>query len=135
MPADLEVAIGVGCQRGASLDTVAACIDAALRQLERPRVRVLASIEQKRGEAAIQALARSRGWSLRFYLAEDLRRAPVANPSATVQRAMGTPSVAEAAAMLAAGTGLDDLLIPKQSHRGRDGKHATVAIARVARQR
>ncbi len=125
------VAVGVGCQRGVSLETLAACVDAALGRLGGPRVHVLASAEHKRDEAALKALASQRGWPLRLYRAEALAGIPVATPSATVQTRAGSASVAEAAAMLAAGTGLDGLLLAKQSHRGADGKHATVAIARL----
>ncbi len=42
---------------------------------------------------------------------------------------MGTPAVAEAAALLAANTRMRDLLMEKFKHRGTDGKNATVSIA------
>ncbi len=136
----LAVAVGVGCDRGAALETVADCVDAALRQLDAPRVLRLASVAQKRDEIAIQALAATRGWPLHIYPAAELAQIPVANPSETVRRLLGTSGVAEAAALRAAGaeTGakigndLPALLVEKQTHRGADGKHATVAIARVA---
>lgn len=148
----LAVAVGVGCDRGASLATVAECVDAALRRLDAPCVVLrLASVAQKRDEGAIQALAATRGWPLHIYPAAELAQIPVANPSATLRRLLGTPAVAEAAALRAAGaktgTGIDAkgdaeaaatigddgaaLLVEKQTHRGADGKHATVAIARV----
>ena len=55
---------------------------------------------------------------------------PVPNPSATVLKYMGTPAVAEAAALLAAHAGIEQLLVEKHKHRGADGKNATVSIAR-----
>jgi len=57
---------------------------------------------------------------------------PVPNPSATVLRHMGTPSVSEAAALLAANTQADQLLVEKFKHQGVDGKNATISIARIA---
>ena len=51
----------------------------------------------------------------------------VPSPSATVKRIMGTPSVCEAAALLAGGS--RTLLVPKRPYRGADGKHATIALA------
>ena len=56
---------------------------------------------------------------------------PVPNPSATVLKYMGTPAVAEAAALLAARVGAEKLLVEKHKHRGADGKNATVSIVRI----
>jgi cobalt-precorrin 5A hydrolase len=42
---------------------------------------------------------------------------------------MGTPAVSEAAALLAAATTMDDLLLEKYKYLGEDGKNATVSIA------
>jgi cobalt-precorrin 5A hydrolase len=55
----------------------------------------------------------------------------VPNPSATVLRYLGTPSVSEAAALLAAGSTAKDLLIEKHKYRGADQKNATISIARI----
>lgn len=127
---ELEVTVGVGCDRGAALETVAACVDAALKQLGSVQVRMLASVTQKQDEPGILTLAALRGWPTRFYPASELAEIPVANPSETVRQVLGTPAVAEAAALRAANAELKDLLIEKQTHRGSDGKHATVALAR-----
>ncbi|WP_462323153.1 cobalamin biosynthesis protein [Halochromatium sp.] len=127
----MTVAIGIGCDRGASLETVASCVDAALQQLDAPRVSMLASVMQKRDEAAIQTLAAERGWPLCFYPAAELAQIPVANPSETVRRLIGTPGVAEAAALRAVGANLKNLRVEKQTYRGADGKNATVAIASI----
>lgn len=86
---------------------------------------------QKRNEVALQTLAAERGWPLYFYPAAELAQIAVANPSETARRIIGTPGVAEAAALRAAGAGLEDLLVEKQACRGVDGKNTTVAIARV----
>ena len=128
------VSIGLGCDRGTPLATVLHALDAALAQagLSRAQVRVLASIEAKSNEAAFLALATLGGWPLRFFSAAELAAVPVLNPSATVLRHMGTPSVSEAAALLAANTHADQLLVEKFKHQGVDGKNATISIARIA---
>lgn len=92
---------------------------------------MLASVMQKRDEAAIQTLAATRGWPLCFYPAAELAGIQVVNPSETVRRILGTPGVAEAAALRAAGADRNELLVEKQTYRGADGKNATVAIAPV----
>lgn len=129
-----QVAVGLGCDRGTPLATVVQALDAALAQagLAREQVRVLASIEAKRDEVAFIELAAQGGWPLRFFSAAELAAVPVPNPSETVLRYMGTPSVSEAAALLAAGAGMAALLVEKHKLRGADGKNATVSIARVA---
>ena len=95
-------------------------------------VAVLASIEAKADEAAFLQLAAQHGWPLQWYSAAQLAAVPVPNPSATVQRYMGTPSVSEAAALLAAQADLHALVVEKHKLRGPDGKNATVSIARMA---
>jgi len=56
----------------------------------------------------------------------------VPNPSETVLRYTGTPSVSEAAALLAARAAMPSLLVEKHKTRGADGRHATVSVARCA---
>jgi len=128
------VAIGLGCDRGASLATVQAALAAALAKagLVSMQIRVLASIEAKSNELAFLDLATQGGWPLRFFSAAELAQVPVPNPSDTVLRHTGTPSVSEAAALLAAGTNAGHLLVEKFKHLGVDNKNATISIARIA---
>lgn len=126
-----EVAIGLGCDRGTPLTTVLYALDAALAQvgLHRAQVRVLATIEAKSDEVAFLELAALGDWPLQFFSAAELAAVPVLNPSPTVLRYMGTPSVSEAAALLAAQTTAPQLLVEKFKHKGADGRNATVSIA------
>lgn len=130
-PTLMHVAVGLGCDRGTPLATVVHALDAALAQagLAREQVRVLASIEAKQGEPAFMELAAQGGWPLRFFSAAELAAVPVPNPSATVLRHMGTPSVSEAAALLAGQATAAQLLVEKFKHQGADGRNATVSIA------
>lgn len=129
----MRVILGVGCDRGTPYETLETAVNDALAQaqLGRESVRGLATIDKKSDEGCILDLAARTRWPLQFFSAEELARVPVPNPSATVLKYMGTPAVAEAAALLAAGAGPGALLVEKHKHRGADGKNATVSIART----
>ena len=130
----MRVTLGVGCDRGTSLQTLDTAVDDALKMVgvARTAVTTLATIDKKSDEAGLLALAHAQGWSMTFYTAEELARVAVPNPSEMVRKHMGTPAVAEAAALLAARAGINDLLVEKYKYRGADGKNATVSIARIA---
>lgn len=139
----LRLALGLGCDRGTPAATIADVVDAALAQIARRHpgaalaVESAASIDLKADEAGLREFAALRDWPLTFYPAAQLAAVTVPNPSATVLRHTGTPSVSEAAALLAAGvdTGAAAapaaLLIEKHRLRGPDGRNATVSIARI----
>jgi cobalt-precorrin 5A hydrolase len=126
--------LGLGCDRGTPVETLRAAVRAALAQAGvRPdQVAGAASITLKSDEAGLLAVAAEHGWPLRFYAPEELAAVAVPNPSETVRRYTGTPSVSEAAALLAAGPGtpMTALVVEKHKHRGADGRNATVSIAR-----
>lgn len=133
MSAPLRLALGLGCDRGTPLATVQACLQQALALVGAGSQDVVAvgTIAAKADEPAFQALAALHGWPVRHYTAAQLAAVQVPNPSDTVLRYMGTPSVSEAAALLAAGADMTALLVEKHKWRGADGKNATVSIARV----
>jgi cobalt-precorrin 5A hydrolase/precorrin-3B C17-methyltransferase len=118
-----SLVVGVGASRGVTADEAGGLVDAALAEagLSAASVRHLATIDVKAGEPGLCALAASRGWELVTHPATALAVVAVPNPSARVAAAVGTPSVAEAAAMLGGGT----LVVPK-----RRSANATVAVAR-----
>lgn len=91
----------------------------------------MASIDLKADEAGLLQVARERGWCIQFYPAADLAAVDVPNPSETVRRHTGSPSVSEAAALLAAGADKADLIVEKHKLRGPDGRNATISIARI----
>jgi precorrin-3B C17-methyltransferase len=104
LPPEDRLFLGIGCDRGSALTTLEEAVAGALAQLHQDAAAVaaIATIDQKGDEAAILALARQGGWPLHLFSAAELAQVPVPNPSATVQARMGTPSVAEAAALLTA---------------------------------
>lgn len=129
----LRLALGLGCDRGTPLATVQVCLQQALALIGAgpEQVVAVATIAAKADEPAFRALAAQQGWQVQHYTAAQLAAVPVPNPSDTVMRYMGTPSVSEAAALLAAGADMSALLVEKHKWRGADGKNATVSIARV----
>lgn len=128
-----KIALGLGCDRGTPTATITRAVNEALAtaSLEAAQVQAVASIALKADEAGLLAFAAAQGWALRFYSPQQLAAVPVPNPSETVRKYTGTPSVAEAAALLAAGADKSQLIIEKHKLRGPDGRSATVSIARM----
>jgi cobalt-precorrin 5A hydrolase/precorrin-3B C17-methyltransferase len=124
-----SLVVGVGSSSGADPAGIAELVASALAAagLSPAAVGLVASVDLKRDEAGIVALAGDLGVALRTFPAESLAAVAVPTPSPIVEAAVGTPSVAEAAALLAAGPGAD-LVIAKQR-----SSEATVAVARRAR--
>lgn len=134
---DHTLVLGLGCDRGTALATLQEAVAQALQQLGASvnAVATLASIDLKADEPGLLSLALQLNCAIHFYPAAALAAVPVPNPSATVLRHTGTPSVSEAAALLAAGAPDHPapptaLCLEKHKWRGADGKNATVSIAR-----
>jgi cobalt-precorrin 5A hydrolase/precorrin-3B C17-methyltransferase len=122
--------VGIGAARGVPVAAVAA----ALRRIEAEHgfdlraVRAYASVDLKADEAGI--LAAIAPAPLRTYPAEVLAGIAVPNPSEVVRAEVGTPSVAEAAALHAAaelGDGAPVELVVEKIK----GENVTVAAARI----
>lgn len=148
--------LGIGCERDTSLPVLERLVAEGLEQqgLALEAVAGLASIDRKGDEPALLALAERHGWPLRLYDAPTLASVAVPHPSEAVAREMGTPSVAEAAALQAAweagweagsraGRPLTELagtaprlLVEKRIVRAAGGERgaATLAVALAARQ-
>jgi cobalt-precorrin 5A hydrolase/precorrin-3B C17-methyltransferase len=128
-----SVVLGAGSSTGADPDRLWDLATAALSQagLAPASVAAVATIDRKVDEPAIVRLAHRLGVPLTGFGASVLAAAAtdraVPNPSGIVASAVGTPSVAEAAALLAAGPG-STLAISKQV-----SEDSTVAVARRAR--
>jgi histidinol-phosphate/aromatic aminotransferase/cobyric acid decarboxylase-like protein len=111
--------VGIGATAGVGPDEVLAAVDAVLPPGS-AEVR-LATLDRRAAEAGLREAAGRRGWTLTGHPAESLAAVPVPTPSGRVAAAVGTPSVAEAAALLGGG----ELLVGK-TVVGR----VTVAVAR-----
>ncbi|MFS8821745.1 precorrin-3B C(17)-methyltransferase [Synechococcus sp. W60.2] len=137
--------VGVGCERG----TTRAWLEGSLRRLFQAQglafeaIAGLATLELKQNEPGLLELAQAYGWPIEFFSAEALAGIPVPHPSEAVRQAVGTPSVAEAAALLAAqrwsgednpAQGRATLVCPKQIFTSESEGACTLAIARAARE-
>lgn len=125
------IVLGVGASSGADTEGLWGLATTALADtaIHRSAVAAVATVDRKAGEPAIVALARRLSVPLRTFAAPALAEVTVPNPSQVVAAAVGTPSVAEASALLAAGPGAA-LLAGKQVSATGD---STVAVARRAR--
>jgi cobalamin biosynthesis protein CbiG len=133
----MRVSLGIGCDRHTPLETLGHAVAQALALggASLGDVVSVASITLKADEPGLLALGRLHGWAIRFYPPEQLAEVAVPNPSETVRKHTGTPSVSEAAALLAAGTPTGTSLVVEK-HRFKDGggKNATVSVARFTAQ-
>ncbi|MFJ8153354.1 precorrin-3B C(17)-methyltransferase [Streptomyces sp. NPDC094468] len=122
-----SLVVGVGASKGAPADEVYALVEGALRDagLSPRSVAELATVDAKAEEPGIVAAAARLGVPLVTYAAEELARVPVPHPSKAPLAAVGTPSVAEAAALLRGG----ELLVPKTKSAARPAM-ATCAVVR-----
>ena len=122
------LAAGMGCNRNTPADEMR---DLLARVLEASRLVVgsltcLATIDIKRDEPGLIALAAELAVPLKLYSKQELNRVRgVASPSAMVKKHVGVESVCEAAAILATDNG--SLIVSKQRTR-----NVTLAIARKA---
>jgi cobalt-precorrin 5A hydrolase / precorrin-3B C17-methyltransferase len=120
-----SLVVGVGSARGVAAGEVAALVAEVLGRYASESVRCLATADLKAGEEGILAVAREHGWEVVTHPAEALAAVAVPNPSEVVRAEVGTPSVAEAAALLTAGPGAE-LVVAKHK-----SAHATAAVART----
>lgn len=112
------LALGLGCHKGLPPQALESFVKTRLREasLAEKSVAVLATVEIRRDEPAMTALSQAFNRPLIIYTKAELESVATPNPSATVLRRIGVPSVCEAAALLAAGA--DQLLIDKQKSDG-----------------
>ncbi|TKJ16743.1 cobalamin biosynthesis protein [Blastococcus sp. CCUG 61487] len=132
------ITVGVGASSGVGADEVLAAVDAVLPAAPGP-VR-LSTLDAKLAEPGLVEAATRRGWQLVGFPAAVLAAVPVPSPSDRVAAAVGTASVAEAAALLAGGS----LLVPKTvvgrvtvavSASGQAGEHRSEERARSGARR
>ncbi|MFE9395846.1 precorrin-3B C(17)-methyltransferase [Streptomyces flavidovirens] len=127
-----SLVVGVGASRGASVEEVFGLVEETLADagLSARSVAALATVDAKADEAGIVAAAARLGVPLRTYAAEELARIDVPNPSGAPLAAVGTPSVAEAAALVGGG----ELLVPKRKSVPEAGRAAMATCAVVRKE-
>lgn len=119
--------VGVGTSTAAPAADVGDLVASTLAAhgLAPASIDVVATIDRRLNEPAVVAL----GHRVLAFTSDELAAVEVPTPSDVVAAAVGTPSVAEAAALLAAGPGAE-LIVPKQKN-----SVSTVAVARRAHPR
>ncbi len=121
-----DLYLGIGAERGVRASEVQHAIQEFLQKngLLLESVKEIVSLDIKKDEQAILAFAKKHNIPLRFFSAGELKIVSVPHPSDVVLRAVGTPSVAEAAALKAADA--KQLIASKWMYK----KKITLAIAR-----
>ncbi|MEU9189159.1 precorrin-3B C(17)-methyltransferase [Streptomyces sp. NPDC048484] len=139
-PAEREVVlrppslvVGVGASKGAPVDEVLGLVEDALREagLSAKSVAEFATVDAKADEPGILGAAERLGVPVVTYGAEELAKVDVPNPSDAPLAAVGTPSVAEAAALVRGG----ELLVPKCKSAARPAMATCAVVRRAARGR
>ena len=130
--------IGIGCERGTDQHLIAYAVEKVCREhhLASGAIAGIATLDLKSDEAGLLDFIQTKNWPLHCYSAQMLKNVSVPTPSAVVEQAVGTPSVAEAAAMVAAGqSDATCLRAKKQIVKQSDYAGAvTVAIAQAERE-
>ncbi|EKQ68743.1 cobalamin biosynthesis protein CbiG [Leptolyngbyaceae cyanobacterium JSC-12] len=143
--------VGVGCERGAPKVVIEQAVQTVFRdyRLAEAAIAGIATLDLKADEAGLLAFCQERHLPLRCFSAADLRSVTVPNPSQIVEAKVGTPSVAEAAAILASqspspiplahspllNAPISPLRVPKQIFRLPDQPGAvTIAVAQAAQE-
>lgn len=118
--------VGIGCERGTSRQLIETAIRQVCQdhQLAEDAIAGIATIDLKADEAGILELCSERNLPLRTFPADVLRSVTVPNPSVVVDAEVGTPSVAEAAALCAAKS--QTLLVSKQIFKSDSSPHPSL---------
>ncbi len=96
--------LGIGCERDTDKALLAYAVEKTCTEnhLAIAAVAGVATLNLKADEIGLLALVQEKNWPLKCFSPEALSAIEVPNPSDVVQQAVGTPSVAEAAAIAAA---------------------------------
>jgi cobalt-precorrin 5A hydrolase/precorrin-3B C17-methyltransferase len=139
--------VGIGCERNTSKQVIADALEVVFQenQLALAAIAGIATIDIKSDEVGLLELCRERNYPLKTFPSEILNTITVPNPSQVVEKEVGTPSVAEAAAIVAANQtsnvetryiasppNITSLKVPKQIYRSSNQNlkgAVTVAIA------
>ncbi len=121
-----SLVVGLGCNRGTSSGEILEAVKMTFEKhgLALASIRNFATTQLKEDEAGFLELARMLDRRFAHYSKEELSSfASLPNPSEIVKKYVGSPGVAEPAAMLSAG--VTELIVPKQKFT-----NVTVAVAR-----
>ena len=124
------IIIGIGCERNTDEKVIQRAINDSLNQngLSLLSISGLATIDKKNDEIGLLNFSKKNEWPIYFFSAFELSQVNVPTPSNVVLNEMGTPSVAEAAAILA-GDHRGRLIQNKQIYYSNEEESGAVTIA------
>ncbi len=120
-----DVVVGIGMREGTSTEVILAAI---VEVCAEKHVTCLTTVDKRASEPGLISAASTLGVDIVSYTAAELAAVDVPNPAEHSLRTLGTPSVAEAAALLASGGGT--LTVPKRVLNGVVVAVSTVAVSR-----
>lgn len=121
-----SLVLGMGCNRGTSVEEIEAVIQETLQELHLSikSVKALCTIDLKKDERGFLDITHKYGWDFVTYKPEELNKMNISTPSATVFKYTGAYGVSEPAAMLYAG--VENLLLEKKK-----SGNTTISVARL----
>ncbi len=125
--------IGLGCERNTSKELIEDSLQSflATNNLSPLSIAGFATIDLKKDEKAILEISKEKNLPIKFFTSEELSSINTPNPSNVVLNEIGTPSVAEAACMIAAGQG-SKLLKEKKVFKSIDSSKSTFGAVTIA---
>jgi cobalt-precorrin 5A hydrolase len=122
-----SLVVGVGLHRDTDKDTIEEGINAVLKEkgLSFQSIRNISSINREVNIRGLEEFSKKYGLPIQIYEKNVLAKVNVPNPSQTVQKFEGTPSVSEASSLLSS---KGELIVPKQKFP----PNLTVAISRIS---
>ena len=130
--------VGIGCEKNTSPQLIENALEDTLQQyhLSEKAIAGIATIDIKADEPGILQLCQKNNFPLRTFDADTLSAIAVPTPSSVVEREVGTPSVAEAAAIFGGMCAISydneqncHLIVKKQIFKRKNEGAVTIAIA------
>ena len=127
-----SIIIGIGCERNTDEKLIQRAINESFSEkgLSLLSIACIATIDKKNDEIGLLNLSKKNEWPIYFFSALELSKVKVPTPSNVVLKEMGTPSVAEAAA-ISQGAESGSLIQEKQIHYAKEDEFGAVTIALV----
>ncbi len=125
--------IGLGCERNTSKELIEDSLQKFLttNNLSLLSIAGFATIDLKKDEQAILEISKEKNLPIKFFTSQELSTINTPNPSNVVLNEIGTPSVAEASCILAAGQG-SKLLKEKKIFKSTDSSKSTFGAVTIA---
>jgi len=122
--------IGIGCERNTSESLINRAVSQILykKKLAKESIAGIATVNLKVDEKGLISFGKKNNWNIKFFSADKLSKIQVPNPSHSVEKAIGTNSVAEASSMAAAGKRCS-LIVQKMIFKANNIENGAVTIA------